>query len=125
MDLAFRVIDESTIQITTPTIVDSRQEIEFYRVPKQDDDGEKLVQAAREALGPANFRDAGGVGQLAFDQPSNCLLVSLSQPRQTELQTWLAAQAATAVSSSPPQPATPTATVGSRIVPASDRVSND
>ncbi len=125
MDLAYRVIDESTLQITTPTVVDSRLEVEFYRVPKPDDDGTKLVQAAREALGPANFRDFGGAGQLAFDQPSNCLLVSLSQTRQRELQTWLAAQAATATSATSSESATPTATVGSRIVPASDRVSND
>jgi hypothetical protein len=125
MDLAYRVIDESTLQITTPTVVDSRLEVEFYLAPKPDDDGTKLVQAAREALGPANFRDFGGAGQLAFDKPSNCLLVSLSQTRQRELQTWLAAQAATATGAASPEPATPTATVGSRIAPASDRVSND
>ncbi|MBI2481296.1 MAG: hypothetical protein HYV60_22440 [Planctomycetia bacterium] len=125
LDLAYRVVDESTLQITTPAVLDSRLEIEFYRVAKPADDGAKLVQTVREAVGPANFRDFGGFGQLAFDQPSSCLLVSLSQTRQTELQTWLAAQATSTTSSTPLEPATPAATVGSRIVPASDRVSND
>lgn len=92
MDLAYRIIDESTLQITTPAVLDSRLEIEFYHVPKFADDGATLVQSAREALGPANFRDAGGSGQLAFDKASNCLMVCLSQSRQMELQAWLAAQ---------------------------------
>jgi hypothetical protein len=92
MELVYRVVDESTLQITTSTVLDSRLEIEFYRVPNVDDDGTKLVKEAHDALGPANFQDFGGAGQLAFDQPSNCLLVSLSQPRQMEVQAWLAAR---------------------------------
>ncbi len=92
MDLAYRVVDESTLQITTPEVLDSRLEIEFYHLPKIADDGAQLVQAVRDALGPANFRDAGGNGQLAFDMPSKCLLVCLSQSRQIELKAWLDAQ---------------------------------
>lgn len=94
MELTYRVVDESTLQITTPAVLDARLEIEFYRIAKLDDDGEKLAQAAREALGPENFRGFGGVGQLAIDLPSNCLLASLSQTQQRELEVWLAAQAA-------------------------------
>ena len=125
MDLAYRVVDESTLQITTPDVLDSRLELEFYRVAKPDDDGTAIVEAVRDALGPANFRDFGGGGQLAFDVPSNCLLVSLSQTRQLELQAWLAARpdAITGVLSK--EPTTPTSAVGSRIVPASGQASND
>ncbi|MEX0818801.1 MAG: hypothetical protein WD070_04380, partial [Pirellulaceae bacterium] len=68
LDLAYRIVDESTLQVTTPAVLDSRLEIEFYRVPKREDDGAPLVQSARDALGPANFRDFGGGGQLAFDE---------------------------------------------------------
>ncbi|MEO8496508.1 MAG: hypothetical protein ABI614_15675, partial [Planctomycetota bacterium] len=131
MDLAYRIIDESTLQITTPSVVDSRLEVEFYRVAKPDDGGAKLVQSARDALGAANFRDAGGGGQLAFDESSNCLLACLSQTHQMELQAWLAAQgktetsAASAGTTTPTATAIPQATGESRIVPASGRASSD
>lgn len=125
MDLAYRIVDESTLQVTTPTVVDSRLEVEFYRVLKRDDDGAKLVQSIRDALGSANFRDFGGGGQVAFDEPSNCLLACLSQTRQLELQAWLAAQPDMAASPASAGKTTPTATVESRIVPTSGRASND
>ncbi|MDA1053572.1 MAG: STN domain-containing protein [Planctomycetota bacterium] len=92
MDLAYRVVDESTLQVTTPAVVDSRLEIEFYRVTNLNGDAAQIVQAARDALGTANFRDFGGSGQLVFDEPSHCLLACLSQTRLIELQAWLAAQ---------------------------------
>lgn len=125
MDLAYRIIDGSTLQITTPEVLDSHLEIEFYRVAKPTDEGTAIMQAARDALGPPNFRDFGGSGQVAFDAPSNCLLVCLSQPRQVELQAWLASRAVAVTSSKPSDVTTPTATVGSRIVPASGPASND
>jgi hypothetical protein len=130
MDLAYRIVDESTLQVTTPAVLDSRLELEFYRVPKLADDGAQLVQSAHDALGQANFRDFGGGGQLVFDRPSGCLLASLSQSRQQELQAWLsarldAATADTATTSASGQSATPTTTAESRIVPASGRASSD
>jgi len=125
MDLAYRIVDDATLQVITPAVLDSRLEIEFYRVPKLDEDGVKLLQSARHALGPANFRDSGGSGQLAFDEPSKCLLACLSQTRQMELQAWLATRPDSALSPASLEKTTPTATVESRIVPASGRVSND
>jgi DNA-directed RNA polymerase subunit RPC12/RpoP len=100
MELAYRIVDESTVQVTTPAALNSLLETEFYRVAKLDDAGAELLQAARDAIGPTEFRDLGGNGRLAFDEVSNCVIASLTQPQQVEFQAWLAArpEATTAVS---------------------------
>ncbi|MCA9123167.1 MAG: hypothetical protein H6822_00255 [Planctomycetaceae bacterium] len=125
MDLACRVVDESTLQITTPNVLDSRLEIEFYRTSKPSDGGAAIVRAARDALGPASFREFGGGGELEFDEPSNCLLASLSQTQHIELRAWLAKHPTALTDVSSTKTTTPTSAVGSRTVPTFGRASSD
>lgn len=125
MELVYRVIDDSTLQITTLGALESRYELEFYLAMEAETDGLGLAQAAREALGSTTFRDLGGSGQLVFDEPSRCLLALLSQPQHLELQAWLNARRDALARAKAEEKTTPTSAVESRIVPASGRVSND
>ncbi len=125
MELTYRVVDESTLQITTPAVLESRLEVEFYHIAKLEGDGSMLVDSAREALGIAIFQDSGESGRLAFDAQSSCLLARLNQGQQVELQAWLAAPPEALTTSTTVGTTIPTSTVESRIVPASGRASND
>jgi hypothetical protein len=88
MQLAWRVVDANTIQILSPAALAAHAELEFYRAESLAADeagGAALVSKIRSALGAQHFRDAGGQGEIHFDVPSKCLLVSLPQPQQRQL----------------------------------------
>jgi len=112
MDLAFRAVDESIVEITTPQALESRLEIEFYRVGEllQATAEEEFIAAAQRSLGRELFQDAGGRGMLAIDRDSRCLIASLPQPRQMALQDWLVGRLDSLRSGA----TTPTATVAPR-----------
>jgi hypothetical protein len=87
MDLAWRAIDEDTVQITSQTALESRPELEFYSVAPQIDAGadpEKLVADLKTKLGDDRFA-AAGLGAIEFDTPSKCLVVRLPQAFQRKL----------------------------------------
>jgi hypothetical protein len=93
MDLTWRVVDGHTIQVLTPETLATRCELEFYKVDgltEGDESGETLVTKLQTTLGEALFREAGGPGDLRYDPPGQCLLASLPQPKQRELETLLA-----------------------------------
>jgi hypothetical protein len=93
MDLAWRAVDGSTLQVLTPATLNQRCEIELYpafSLAADDPTGQALITRVREALGPATFRDGGGPGELAFDSASLTLLATLPQPKQRELEALLA-----------------------------------
>jgi hypothetical protein len=78
--------------ITTAEAAGERLEIEFYRVGKligDDPTGAALVERIKTALAPRSWDDAGGPGSIEFD-PSGCLIVLQTQPRQIELERLLA-----------------------------------
>ncbi|WP_425618492.1 hypothetical protein NA78x_002199 [Anatilimnocola sp. NA78] len=88
MQLAWRVVDARTIQITSPATLAAHVELEVYSVkdllsPKLA--GDDLAARMRSAIGSQHFRDAGGRGELRFEANSNCLLASLTQPQQQQL----------------------------------------
>jgi hypothetical protein len=47
------------------------------------------VARLQAALGEASFRSGGGIGELRYDAPSQCLLAWLPQPKQRELEELL------------------------------------
>jgi hypothetical protein len=120
MELSYRIVDESVVQITTIEALASHLELEFYKLADEGADAD-IVQAAKNALGRDVFRERGGTGALMFDQKSKCVLACLSQPRHRELQKWLVAEAA----SGELGPTTPTATGETRIGRSSDPKSID
>lgn len=94
LDLTYRVVDETTLQITTPSALQARLEVEFYRVEgllagSSPDD---LLAAVRTAVGPERFSEHGGSGQVAIDVEGKCLLATLPQPQQVALEQWLTKQ---------------------------------
>lgn len=85
MELTYRIVDESLLQITTPAALASRPEIEFYPVGDllgEAGDEEAFLKRMREALPSDWLVEAGGNGVLRFDPPSRCLVALLPQPRQ-------------------------------------------
>jgi hypothetical protein len=93
MDLAWRVVDGQTLQVLRPETLASRCELELYKVAdllKNDPAGESLVALVRQALGEDAFQDAGGPGELRCDAAGGCLIASLPQPQQQQLEALLA-----------------------------------
>jgi hypothetical protein len=85
MDLAFRIVDATTVQITTPAELAARTEVEIYRVESllgESRDEAQLLQQIHNAVPPDWFTDSTGNGALRFDPAGRCLIVLLSQPRQ-------------------------------------------
>ena len=95
LELAYRVIDAETIEITTPARLAAQLEREFYPIGKLLEDGQTaaaLIAQIREAIGRAAWADSGGPGQIAFDQPSQCLIVLQSQDAQAAIGRLLGGQ---------------------------------
>ena len=93
MDLSWRVVDGRTIQVLTPDTLAGRCELEFHGVADllgEDPTGEAFLTKLRTALGESLFREAGGPGELHLDSAGQCLLASLPQPKQRELESLLA-----------------------------------
>jgi DNA-directed RNA polymerase subunit RPC12/RpoP len=85
MELTFRIVDESTIQIVTPVVLDERRELEIYPVRQTfgaEASEAEVLRKSHELVPREWFRDAGGRGVMRFDAASGSLLVSLSQPQQ-------------------------------------------
>jgi len=92
LDLAWRVVDGQTIQVVTPATLSSRNELELHAVGdvvKDDPTGQHLVNEIRETLGEELFLDHGGPCELRFDTASQCLIASLPQPKQQDLEAFL------------------------------------
>lgn len=93
MDLTWRVVDGQTIQVLTPQTLAARAELEFYQVDGRlgdDPTGDTLLIKLCSTLGEAHFRENGGAGELRYDEVGQCLLASLPQPKQRELEALLA-----------------------------------
>ncbi len=88
MGLTYRVIAKDTLQITTPTVIDSELDIDFYAVAEDVESPEThfLQQVGR--LGEGVLEQVGGA--LHWDAPSRHMIVALPQPHQRELARLLA-----------------------------------
>jgi DNA-directed RNA polymerase subunit RPC12/RpoP len=98
MDLAWRIVDAQTIQVVTPATMNSRSELEFYKVDdlvKKDPAAEELIARVRSELGESLFLDQGGTCEVRFDPLGQCLIASLPQPKQQDLEALLIALRAT------------------------------
>jgi len=98
MGLVYRAIDERTLEITTPSALVVRQELEFYPVTSLLDGGRTGASLAAEVkarLAGPTWSDSGGRGELHFDAPSGCLIVLQSQPVQAAVERFLSQKAKT------------------------------
>jgi hypothetical protein len=92
MDLAYRAIDENTVQITSRAALETRPELEFYSIAANVDGGsspDKLIDDLRTKLGEGLFIGDEHVGDIEFDEPSKCLVVRLPQAQQRALEAAL------------------------------------
>jgi hypothetical protein len=92
MELAYRIVDESIFQITTPAELAARNELEFYRVESLLEgakNGEGLLKRIQDAVPPEWFAGPDSSGVLRLDPSSRCLLVQLPQSKQQMLEKLL------------------------------------
>ena len=87
MGLDYRVVDSSTLQITSAMAYANSHEIEFYRL-RDRTTFRQLSQQVMEQVGIDRFQPQG-TGIITFDNPSGCLIVSLSPPDHEIVQTIL------------------------------------
>jgi hypothetical protein len=87
LELAWRVVDEETLEITSRSALAERVEFELYPLDKATTEAaaETMIQKLRHELGDEQFTEAGGKGQLRFDPAAKCLLAMLPQPLQRKL----------------------------------------
>jgi hypothetical protein len=124
MGLAYRVVSESVLQVTSAEAYETRLEVEFYRLDKLLDGQSEadVVQAIHQSLGSNRFRGSGGDSLVTIDPAHKLLLACMPQPEQVRLARWLAEQLAdgTALGTT-----IPTAAAEFRIAPVSDPGSSD
>jgi hypothetical protein len=100
MDLAWRVVDGRTIEITTPEAAARHADVEFYRVTEllgADGNGEQLIARLQRELSSAGASDpATTAATIRFDAPSRALIVRAPQSTQLRvaalLSTWRVAR---------------------------------
>jgi hypothetical protein len=93
LDLAYRAIDETTVQVTAPPLAQLRNEVELYPVGdllSPAVTAPQLLQRIREQFLTRDL--AGVVPVFCVDPPSKHLIAALPQPQQQAFAQWLAAQ---------------------------------
>jgi hypothetical protein len=100
LGLGWRAVDANTLQITTKTALAARLEVEFYPVGKRLAGGppaaliDQIKTSVPNALwGDGDARAGVSSGAIAFDAPSQCLIVLQSQPVQDAIENFLAQDA--------------------------------
>lgn len=92
-ELAYRVIDDATLQITTAAAAAQRQDLELHSVAnilKMDGDPQALLERLYDKLGSRRFRAFGGTSVLRYDATSRCVVALLPWRHQVELARALA-----------------------------------
>ncbi len=95
MDLAWRAIDEQTIQVTSLAAFNQIPELEFHPAGELAADaaaGEALLARLRSTLAAAGKEEVAH--ELRFDLASRCILASLPQPQQRHVEKLLGEWAA-------------------------------
>jgi hypothetical protein len=91
--LAWRVLNPTLVEVTTPRVIAQTPDIEFYRVTDlapRETDARALVDRILREVAPSNWAAVGGDGQLHYDADSQCLIVRQPQPIQRLLAAQLA-----------------------------------
>jgi hypothetical protein len=94
LDLAWRVIDERTFQITSRAALESALELEVHPVGDlvaSSAAAESFVAGLARQLDIDRFREAGGAATLLYDPPSRSLFMLHNQNAQIQLERLLAA----------------------------------
>ena len=92
LGLGYRIVDATTLEITTAKAAAARLEVEFYPVGRVLAKGigvDALVERIKSQVAGATWNDAGGPGVIVVDKASNCLMVLQSQPIQAKIQILL------------------------------------
>ncbi len=102
LELSWRAVDASTLQITTQKALATRMELEFYPVGKRPaptsgnppgapagQPPAALIERIKTGLPSAVWDEGGQGGALYFDPLSQCLIVLQSQPMQRALEALL------------------------------------
>ncbi len=90
LNLEYRAVDASTLQISAQAALEARVDVELYPILNAADlDERKLIAQLHELVGAPYFTPTGGTGAMAYDKVSQCLMVSLPQPQQRLVATWL------------------------------------
>jgi hypothetical protein len=87
MDLTYRVVDATTVQITSPTADKGQWDVEFHPVGDlldESPDAKGLLERLADAAQQSRLGESDGV--FHYDAPSRHLIAALSQPDQR----WLA-----------------------------------
>lgn len=93
MKLDYRVLDAHTVQISSRAAITACPELELYPVKDEWDDEKKdLLTEIKAHVGTSFFSEVENPGAIAYDSASRCLLVSLPQPQQRTVFTWLRQQ---------------------------------
>jgi hypothetical protein len=97
LKLAYRILDEKSLEITTAREAQETLTVEFYPVRQlltREMTGERLAEELRSRFSPKSWDELGGAATVVFDAPSASLIVAQSQPLQLEIERWLAGGAA-------------------------------
>ncbi len=87
LDLTWRVIDDRTIEITTPQAAARHADVEFYsvrRLLEEDSSGAGLITRIQHELPPASDASLPRPA-IRIDAPSGCLIVRASQTVQVRI----------------------------------------
>ncbi len=88
MELGYRAIDETTIQIVSKQSLSTQPELEFYPIAAEADPF-KLIADVQEMVGKESFDAEGGMFAVRYDDRSKCLLVLLPQMQQRMIEPLL------------------------------------
>jgi hypothetical protein len=92
LGLAWRIVDDRTLEITSPEAVRGRGEFELYRVADlvaQDPTAGHLMERIRSCTPAESWKVAGGTGAMLYDAASSSLLVWQTQPVQQQVERTL------------------------------------
>lgn len=95
LGMAWRVVDDHTVQLTSAEAAQRRLEVELYPVAPLLADrrtGEALVERLTLHVAPLSWKEAGGSGVVRYDAGSRTLIVAQSQSVQRRIAQWLAEQ---------------------------------
>jgi hypothetical protein len=92
-ELAWRAIDEKTIEITTRQDASKKMDVEFYAAGSIAGDSaaaEKLIAELKSKIEPQLWGDASDKAAIHFDPPSRVLIVRAPQRTQGQIEAFLA-----------------------------------
>jgi hypothetical protein len=95
LGLAWRVIDERTVQVSTQAALNDHTELEFYPVGHLLDGlvtGQTLIEQIRTRIAGPTWSDAGGPGEIHFDPAAKCLIIRHNQAVQAAVERLLGEQ---------------------------------